>query len=102
MQQVGHRQGRERVETHNDKHLTAIRDALIEQNRSLVLLVQTQQRTAAVQTEMLRKILEAVTAPIPASKVPDLLDTLIALQRDEMVTVDAIDAGVKTLLKTQS
>ena len=84
-----------------DEHqlLTAIRDAVVEQNRSLVLLVQTQQRTAAVQTEMLRTILEAVTAPVPESKIPDLLETLIALQRDEMVTVDRIDTAMEKLIK---
>jgi hypothetical protein len=87
------------LETGDDQVLGTIRDALIEQNRSLVLLVQTQQRTAAVQTEMLRKILEAVTAPVPESKIPDLLATMIALQRDEMVTVDLINAGVKKLVE---
>lgn len=85
------------MEADEKRILGDLRDALTAQNRSLVMLVQAHQQTAAVQTEMLRKILEAVTAPVPPSELPDLLETLIALQRDTMITVDRIDEATQKL-----
>lgn len=79
------------------KLLMEIRDLVAAQTRSFMALIGVLKTMSATQAEALREILEAVTAPVPESKIPDLLDRIITLIRDETGIVMKIEGATERI-----
>lgn len=87
------------------KVLMEIKRAVLGQTQALMMLVEQHGVTSRLQVGLLEQILAAVTEPVPASPVADLLETVIALQRDTIVQVQRVDhtvARIETLIREDS
>lgn len=71
--------------------LRDIRDAVAGQNEMLRRLLGTLDLTTRCQMELLRQIHDAVTKPAPPSRIPEFLETLIALMQEQSAAIGRIE-----------